>query len=124
MRMAPNDKRTRAKLVECQKIYRRRLFEQAIAVEEKASALETFDPSSVTVEPSYDGPHLEVDESGKYSVTESFMLALMEHYKAQKKLHRKYAIIVSRGFDYSSYKLCSYFEVLLRLITNKSVCIH
>ncbi|KAA0184377.1 Serine/threonine-protein phosphatase [Fasciolopsis buskii] len=122
MRMAPNDKRTRAKLVECQKIYRRRLFEQAIAVEEKASALETFDPSSVTVEPSYDGPHLEVDESGKYSVTESFMLALMEHYKAQKKLHRKYAIIILRDVYHYIRSLPSLVEIDVPDDTKFTVC--
>ena len=40
----------------------------------------------VEVEDDYSGPMLE-DEK----VTETFMISLMEHYKAQKKLHRKYA---------------------------------
>ncbi|KAF6772989.1 hypothetical protein AHF37_08204 [Paragonimus kellicotti] len=94
LRLAPQDKTARAKYKACHKIYRRQLFEQAISVEEKASVLESFDPSSIVVEPSYDGPHLETLESEKYIVTESFMLALMEHYKAQNKLHKKYAMII------------------------------
>ncbi|CAL8079473.1 unnamed protein product [Calicophoron daubneyi] len=100
-RLAVHDKTARAKLKECQKIYRRRLFEQAIAVEEKASALDSFDPSSVTVESTYEGPHLDVNESGQYIVSESFMLALMKHYEAQNKLHRKYAMIIMKQiYDY------------------------
>lgn len=85
----------REKLTECRKIIRRKAFEKAIAVEDQPSPLESFDLSTITVESSYDGPHLEQDSNGKYFVTESFMLALMDHYKSQKVLHKKYAIIVS-----------------------------
>lgn len=38
------------------------------------------------IEDYYTGPRLEEGE-----VTEKFMLELMEHYKAQKKLHRRCA---------------------------------
>lgn len=41
---------------------------------------------SLAIEDNYDGPML---EDGK--VTAKFMLELMEHYKAEKKLHKKYA---------------------------------
>ncbi|VDQ10923.1 unnamed protein product [Trichobilharzia regenti] len=95
IRVAPGDKTAREKLTECQKIIRRKAFEKAIAVEDQPSPLESFDPTTITVEAGYDGPHLEQDNKGKYTVTESFMLALMEHYKSQKVLHRKYAMIVS-----------------------------
>ncbi|TPP59276.1 Serine/threonine-protein phosphatase [Fasciola gigantica] len=122
MRMAPNDRRTRAKVKECQKIYRRRLFEKAIAVEEKASALESFDPSTVSVESSYDGPHLEVGESGNFCVTESFMLALMEHYKAQKKLHRKYALVILRDVYQYLRSLSSLVEIDVPDDTKFTVC--
>ena len=47
----------------------------------------------VAIEDDYDGPRLE-----KGSVTLSFMQALMEHYKEQKRLHRKYAYQVNVAF--------------------------
>ncbi|KAH9596076.1 Serine/threonine-protein phosphatase 5 [Schistosoma haematobium] len=96
IRVAPSDKMAREKLTECRKIIRRKAFEKAIAVEDQPSPLESFDLSTITVESSYDGPHLEQDSNGKYFVTESFMLALMEHYKSQKVLHKKYAIIIMK----------------------------
>lgn len=40
----------------------------------------------LVIEDEYSGPKL---EDGK--VTLDFMVSLMEHYKQQKKLHRKYA---------------------------------
>ena len=52
----------------------------------------------VAIEDDYDGPRLE-----KGTVTLSFMQALMEHYKKQKRLHRKYAyqVIVALGTIYN-----------------------
>lgn len=44
----------------------------------------------IAIEDDYKGPAL---EDGK--VTLKFMLELMEHYKQQKKLHRKYAYKVN-----------------------------
>lgn len=44
------------------------------------------DLESIEIEDDYDGPKL---EDGK--VTEKFMVDLMEYYKNQKKLHRKFA---------------------------------
>ena len=40
----------------------------------------------IAVDASYDGPHLR-----DKTVDESFALALLDHFKAQKVLHRKYA---------------------------------
>lgn len=122
IRHAPQDKTARAKYTACQKIYLRRSFEKAIFVEEKAPVLESFDPSSVTVEPGYEGPHLDLDETGKYAVTESFMLALMEHYKSQKKLHRKYAMIILKGMHQYLRSLCSLVDIDVPEGTKFTVC--
>ncbi|CAH8828984.1 unnamed protein product [Trichobilharzia szidati] len=111
IRVAPGDKTAREKLTECQKIIRRKAFEKAIAVEDQPSPLESFDPASITVEAGYDGPHLEQDNKGKYTVTESFMLALMEHYKSQKVLHRKYAMIIMQDIFLFFRKLPSLVEI-------------
>ena len=56
------------------------------------------------IEDSYDGPVLEDGE-----VTEKFMLELMEWYKAEKKLHKKYA------YKVSSY-VCKFFFSLPQML--------
>lgn len=122
VRVAPTDKTARIKLSECQKIVRRKAFEQAIAVEEQPSALESIDPTVITIEDTYQGPHMEQDISGNYIVTESFMLALMEHYKAQKTLHRKYAMIIMKDIFTYLRKLPSLVDIDVPDDTKFTVC--
>ena len=83
----PNDKDAKLKYTECKKIVQQIAFQKAISVEEvKKSIAETLDVESMSVEESYEGPRL---EEGK--VTLAFMKELMDTYKMQGKLHRKYA---------------------------------
>ncbi|XP_076029442.1 protein phosphatase D3 [Oratosquilla oratoria] len=83
----PNDKDAKMKFTECQKMVTMLMFQKAIAVEDnKKSIAESIDLDSMAIEDEYSGPRL---ENGK--VTEKFLLDLMEHYKNQKKLHRRYA---------------------------------
>lgn len=86
-KVAPKDADARKKLAECEKEHKRRTFEAAISFDEKKrSAAEAIgDVAGIIVEPSYDGPHL--PESG---ITLEFVTAMLEHMKAQKKIHRKY----------------------------------
>lgn len=81
----PNDKDAKLKFTECSKTVKRLAFLKAIAVDSKSVA-ESIDFDSMTIEDGYTGPVLENDK-----VTLKFMLDLMETYKAQGKLHRKYA---------------------------------
>jgi len=83
----PNDKDAKLKYTECKKIVQQIAFQKAISVEEvKKSVAESIDIESMGVEEKYDGPRL---EGGK--VTLQFMKSLMETYKNQGKLHRRYA---------------------------------
>lgn len=86
---------------ECLSKYRYRKFAQAIAHEDKKSPLETFNPADLIIEPSYKGPHLPQNEDGEYYVTEEFMKSLIETYKKEGKLHRKYAMVVCRLYNTS-----------------------
>lgn len=52
------------------------------------------------VESSYDGPHLG-DE-----ITREFIDQMIEHFKIQKKIHRKYAFKVCASFPHSILKEC------------------
>ncbi|KAI9017530.1 protein phosphatase 5 [Gaertneriomyces semiglobifer] len=87
VKLAPNDRGAREKLAECDKEYKRSVFEKAIAFEDKSSKpIEELvgDVDSMVVEDNYNGPKLEGD------ITLSFVEELLSHLKAQKKLHRKY----------------------------------
>lgn len=92
----PNDKEAKMKFTECNKIVKMRAFERAIAVDKPEKTLaEMFrDLENITIEEDYQGPAL---EDGK--VTVKFMEDLMEHYKKQKKLHRKYAYKILCDID-------------------------
>ncbi|XP_046401818.1 serine/threonine-protein phosphatase 5 [Ischnura elegans] len=83
----PNDKDAKLKFSECAKIVKKIAFERAIAVDDsKKCVADSIDLDKMAIEDDYVGPVL---EDGK--VTLNFMEELMECYKNQKKLHRKYA---------------------------------
>jgi len=83
----PNDKDAKLKFTECKKIVQQIAFQKAISVEEtKKSVADSIDVEAMTVDDKYDGPRLEGEE-----VTLDFMMALMETYKKQGSLHRKFA---------------------------------
>ncbi|KAJ3414966.1 PsbP domain-containing protein 3, chloroplastic [Chytridiales sp. JEL 0842] len=89
VKVAPKDADARTKLSECEKELKRREFEKAISFEDsKKSAVQLLgDVDSIVVEASYDGPHLSPD-----GITKEFVESLLDHMKAQKKLHRKYTL--------------------------------
>lgn len=83
----PNDKDAKLKYSECNKIVKKMAFERAIAVDDtKKNIADTIQLENMAIEDEYVGPKLEDDK-----VTLSFMKDLMKTYKAQGKLHRKYA---------------------------------
>ncbi len=86
VKVRPNDKDAKAKYSECKKIVTRIAFEKAIAVDDQKSVAETINLDAMTIEDDYTGPSL--DEG---SVTIGFVEKLMEIYKEQKKLHKRYA---------------------------------
>nr|CAG4640747.1 EOG090X03S1 [Eulimnadia texana] len=82
----PNDKDARLKFAECSKIVKMQAFAKAIAVETSKSVADTVNIDTMAIEDEYTGPAL---EDGK--VTLKFMEDLMQAFKDQKKLHKKYA---------------------------------
>ncbi|EPB78633.1 tetratricopeptide repeat protein [Ancylostoma ceylanicum] len=86
VRTHPNDADARRKHDECQKIVRRIAFEKAISVDhDKKSISESIDLSTMIVEESYDGPHLDD------VITVEFVNEMIATFKKQGKLHKKYA---------------------------------
>lgn len=84
----PTNDLAKAKFTECNKIVKKQAFERAIANDKPEKTLSEMysDLESVSIESDYNGPQLENNK-----VTLKFMVDLMEWYKQQKKLHRKYA---------------------------------
>ncbi len=87
VKVRPNDKDAKAKLIECRKIVNRIAFEKAISVDDcKKSIADSIDIENMSIDDDYDGPKL-----SDGVVTKQFMIDLLEAFKSGKKLHRKYA---------------------------------
>jgi len=87
VRASPNDKDAKLKLNECGKIVRKLAFERAIAVDDSQKSIaDSINLDTIVVENSYEGPRFE-----DRLPTEEFMTELLEWFKRQKVLHRKYA---------------------------------
>ncbi|PVD32323.1 hypothetical protein C0Q70_07756 [Pomacea canaliculata] len=83
----PSDKDAQARCNECKKVVRRIAFERAIATDEtQKSVADQINLDVMVIEDDYKGPQL---EDGK--VTLAFVKDLMQTFKDQKTLHRKYA---------------------------------
>ncbi|CAG8792125.1 12929_t:CDS:10, partial [Gigaspora margarita] len=86
----PSDTSVKAKLAECKKIVNKIEFEKAISVDPRQKNLaETIDLNAIAVDSSYDGPKLADGQ-----ITREFIEDMMECFKNQKKIHRKYAFQV------------------------------
>jgi len=92
-RLRPSDPTAQGKVKQCEKIARLEAFEDAIRMEKTASPYDTLDIESIEVEPEYDGPQWEGE------ITEEFVVQMIEMFKNDKRLHRKYAykILVVAG---------------------------
>ncbi|XP_034941265.1 serine/threonine-protein phosphatase 5 [Chelonus insularis] len=87
MKARPNDKDAKTKYTECNKIVKKLAFEKAISVEDsKKNIADMINLDAMAIEDDYTGPKL---ENGK--VTVQFMQDLINWYRDEKKLHRKYA---------------------------------
>jgi len=86
-RASPRDRDAAAKLKECERIVKQEAFARAIEAEEPKSVLESLDLGAIEVESSYDGPRFPADGS----LTLDWVKQLMDYFRQQQKLHRKYA---------------------------------
>lgn len=100
--MAPRDAGARAKLKECERRVRADAFAAAIdtSPDKSATPCMTLDMSSMTVDAHYDGPRVTPTAAdgrgcvvaGDGSVTRAFCEELMEWYRAQRALPKKYVM--------------------------------
>ncbi|KAI3852420.1 hypothetical protein MKW92_030217 [Papaver armeniacum] len=87
-KICPNDPDATKKLKECEKAVMKLKFEEAIAVHgsEKHSVAESIDFHTIEVEPQYTGARIEGEV-----VTLDFVKKMLDDFKNQKSLHRRYA---------------------------------
>ncbi|XP_061434540.1 serine/threonine-protein phosphatase 5 [Lethenteron reissneri] len=110
VKVRPNDKDAKLKYQECSKIVKRKAFERAIASDDsKKSVADALDLDSMAIEDDYTGPKV---DNGQVTVT--FMKELIEWFKDQKKLHRKYAYQILLQVKKSLQKLPSLVEVTIK----------
>jgi serine/threonine-protein phosphatase 5 len=81
----PNDADAKKRLAACEKAIREEAFLKAIETD-NATVTELPKPEDFAVESDYQGPRLPDDGV----VTEDFVLRLMEDFKLEKPLHRRY----------------------------------
>mmetsp|Transcript_24890 Transcript_24890/g.32425 ORF Transcript_24890/g.32425 Transcript_24890/m.32425 type:complete len:497 (-) Transcript_24890:92-1582(-) len=86
-KLEPKDKQARMRLKECDKAAKAQSFAEAIESEETAPFV--LDVEKMEVESSYNGPHIEGDV-----VTLDFVHAMIERFKDQKMIHRKYVAMI------------------------------
>ncbi|XP_056845211.1 serine/threonine-protein phosphatase 5 [Raphanus sativus] len=87
-RISPNDPDATRKLRECEKAVKKLKFEEAISVpvSERISVAESIDFHTIEVEPQYSGARIEGEE-----LTLDFVKQMLEDFKNQKTLHKRYA---------------------------------
>lgn len=87
-KLCPNDPDATKKLKECEKAVMKLNFEEAISVPEsqRRSVADSIDYLTVEVEPQYTGARIEGDV-----VTLDFVKKMLDDFKNQKNLHKRYA---------------------------------
>mmetsp|Transcript_14782 Transcript_14782/g.55931 ORF Transcript_14782/g.55931 Transcript_14782/m.55931 type:complete len:509 (+) Transcript_14782:130-1656(+) len=95
----PKDKDAMRKLKACQQAIKEAAFAAAIEAEQTIPLSERIKCDSIAVLDSYDGPRLsdeQICDEGvdpkDYEVTEAFVMQLIEHFRNQKLLHKRYLV--------------------------------
>mmetsp|Transcript_22696 Transcript_22696/g.38393 ORF Transcript_22696/g.38393 Transcript_22696/m.38393 type:complete len:496 (+) Transcript_22696:77-1564(+) len=105
-KLRPKDADAKKKLAACEKAVKAELFLAAIESEQTAPLSQKINLDEMEVESSYDGPHLEYSESAdgvETVVTVDFVMHMMERFKSQKSIHKKYMMqLLLAGVKYLS----------------------
>jgi serine/threonine-protein phosphatase 5 len=107
---APTNKDIQQRIRECERRLREEAFAAAIdsSQDSPTSLCRNVDVSGIDVEATYDGPRIEAShpeergriQAGDGSITSSFCEQLISHFRAQKRLHRKYLLqIITAAYD-------------------------
>ena len=96
-KLNPQDPMLRRRLQESERLLKIRRFEEALAMpEDTTSALKSINLDDIMVEESYAGPVMERCAKGDnvevdgYTLTLDFVLDMIEEFKQQRKVHRRF----------------------------------
>ncbi|XP_073985077.1 protein phosphatase D3 [Rhodnius prolixus] len=117
VKACPSSEDAKLKRNECQKLITRLAFEKAIADDSRKSLEETIDYESIAVEDDYKGPAI-VGEK----ITEEFVFQLIDTYKSEGKLHRKYAYKILFDVKRLFKKMPSLVDVVIEDDEKFTVC--
>eukprot|EP00798_Chlamydomonas_sp_ICE-L_P014048 gene14048-19985_t len=92
-RQAPNDPDLKKKLADCEKEVKRIRFEEALATPDEEVVLisSTIDLQDMDVEEAYTGPKMAGDSTEGYTITAEFVKAMLQEFKEQRLIHRRFA---------------------------------
>ena len=91
----PNDADAAKKMSLCDKVIKANMFSQAIECNYENAVAPTMDYNVIEVPDSYKGPRLEDDGV----VTKEFVIELMEFFKDQKALHKRYVLQIMAKYE-------------------------
>ncbi|CAK8676635.1 serine/threonine-protein phosphatase 5-like [Clavelina lepadiformis] len=119
VKVKPKDKDAKLKYTECSKIVKQKAFERAIACNEydKKPIADSINLDTISVESTYDGP--KIPDAG---ITADFMKELIETFKNQKKLHKRYAYQILLEVKKIFFNLPSLVDVTLQKEEKLTVC--
>lgn len=90
VKIHPNDADALKKLKACEKAIHEEAFNKAIETEDSEATAIDFD--AIVVESSYQGPRLVDDKVENIDI--KFVKEMIEHLKGQKRLHKKYVLLI------------------------------
>uniref|UniRef100_H2Z6Q4 Serine/threonine-protein phosphatase n=1 Tax=Ciona savignyi TaxID=51511 RepID=H2Z6Q4_CIOSA len=118
VKVRPTDKDARMKYNACSKIVKQKAFEKAIACDDnKKPVSETINLENITVEDSYSGPHIPED-----GIDPAFMENLVQTFKKQGKLHRRYAYKILLEVKQILASLPSLVDIVVEKDNKLTVC--
>lgn len=93
-KLAPNDQNIRRKLIDSEREWKRIRFEEALALPEEAQRCfsEEIIVEDILVDTSYSGPRMQQDNiTGKYFMTLEFIQEMLDAFKNEKLIHKRFA---------------------------------
>jgi hypothetical protein len=72
---------------------------------------DTIKTAEIIVEDGYDGVRMDTDEAEQNVVTEAFVKDMMDAFKDQKRLHRRYVLVILLAFQKLVKELPSLVDV-------------
>ena len=121
-KIAPRDPDAKHKLNLCEKAVKKIRFEEAIRCAEETPVIESIDLSTMLVEDSFTGARMDGNNELGYTITHEFVLKMIEDFRAQKLLHKRFAFELVLGVKALLESLPTIVEVTIPDGSHITVC--